>query len=113
MSKRSDQDLLTDIHEATQRIAAYVAGMTYAAFLSDTRTQDAVIHNLGIIGEAAKSLSSDIKTGHPDLPWKEMAGVRDRLIHNYFGVNLDIVWQIITVELPEVAAAIAALQGKS
>ena len=113
MSKRSDQDLLTDIHEATQRIAAYVAGMTYAAFLSDTRTQDAVIRNLEIIGEAAKSLSSDIKTGHPDLPWKEMAGVRDRLIHNYFGVNLDIVWQIITVELPEVAAAIAALQGKS
>lgn len=110
MSKRSDLDLLSDIEEAAQRIATYTAGMTYEAFLSDMKTQDAVIRNLEIIGEETKNLSAELRAKYPDLPWKGMAGVRDRLIHDYFGVNLDIVWQIVTAELPEVVVKVEAIK---
>lgn len=106
MSERSDRDSLSDIQEAIRRIETYTAAMTYEAFLADTRTQDAVIRNLEIIGEAAKNLSSGLRAKYAAVPWREMAGVRDRLIHHYFGVNLDIVWQIAGGELPEIASRI-------
>jgi len=104
MSERSDRDFLSDIQEAMRRIAEYTAGMTYQAFLEDTKTQDAVVRNLEIIGEATKNLSKELRERYSDVPWKGMAGVRDRLIHHYFGVNLDIVWQIVRDELPKVAS---------
>ena len=100
MSKRTDQEFLSDIREALQRIAAYVTGMTYESFVADSKTQDAVIRNLEILGEAAKNISNELRAKYPSVPWRSMAGARDRLIHHYFGTNLDIVWQIITVELP-------------
>ena len=78
--------------------------MTYEAFLTDTKTQDAIIRNLEIIGEATKKLSEGLRAKYPDVPWKSMAAARDRLTHHYFGVNLDIVWQIVTAELPKVAS---------
>lgn len=74
--------------------------MTYDAFLTDIKTQDAVVRNLEIIGEAAKNISEETRTKYNQIPWRSMAGTRDRLIHHYFGVNLDIVWQIVTDELP-------------
>ena len=86
MSKRTDQDFLRDIEEAIHRIRAYTAGMTYEAFLDDTKTQDAAIRNLEIIGEAAKNLTADLREQYSAVPWKAMAGVRDRLIHDYFGI---------------------------
>lgn len=104
MSERTDRDILADIQESTRRIGAYTRGMTYEAFLIDIKTQDAIIRNLEIIGEATKKLSEQLRTKYPDVPWRSMAGVRDRLIHHYFGVNLDIVWQIATAELAEVAS---------
>jgi len=104
MSERTERDFLSDIKEAIRRITAYTARMTYEAFLTDTKTQDAVIRNLEIIGEATKNLSEELRARYPDIPWKSMAGVRNRLIHHYFGVNLDIVWQIVTAELPKVAS---------
>ena len=104
MSERTDTDFLSDIQEAVQRVKAYTAAMTYEAFLADIKTQDAVIRNLEIIGEATKSLSAELRAKYVDVPWRGMAGVRDRLIHHYFGVNLDIVWQIANGELPEVAS---------
>ncbi|MBI1741763.1 DUF86 domain-containing protein [Candidatus Acetothermia bacterium] len=107
MSERTDRDFLSDIKEAIHRIEAYTGGMTYEAFLADIKTQDAVIRNLEIIGEATKNLSEELRAKHPDIPWKSMAGVRDRLIHHYFGVNLDIVWQVVTSELPKVAPQLA------
>jgi hypothetical protein len=81
--------------------------MTYQVFLADIKTQDAVIRNLEIIGEATKNLSEETRKKYPNVPWKSMSGVRDRLIHRYFGVNLDIVWQIVTTELPGVAARLS------
>lgn len=82
MSKRNNNDLLSDIHEAMQRMMTYITGMTYDVFLLDTKTQDAVIRNLEIIGKAAKNLSEEIRIQHPEIPWKGMAGIRDRLIHH-------------------------------
>jgi len=99
MSERSDLDYLRDIREAVHRIGLYTDAMTYDHFQADTKTQDAVIRNLEIVGEAAKSLSNELRAKYADLPWRGMAGVRDRLIHHYFGINLDIVWDIVTVEL--------------
>jgi uncharacterized protein with HEPN domain len=65
--------------------------MRSADFFVDIKTQDAVVRNLEIIGEATKNLSDEIRSNHPEVPWKNLAGMRDRLIHQYFGVNLDIV----------------------
>jgi len=99
MSKRGDVESLNDIREAIARIKQYLSGLSYEVFLKDEKTQDAVIRNLEIIGEAAKNLSGDIKKRYPFLPWKKLAGIRDRLIHQYFGVNFDIVWNVARNEL--------------
>lgn len=95
MSKRTDREFLSDILEAVRRIQAYTAGMTFVEFLGDTKTHDAVVRNLEIIGEAVKGVSSEVRERYPGVPWKSMAGVRDRLIHHYFGVSLDVVWEIV------------------
>jgi len=103
MSKRTDQEFLSDIREALQRITAYVGGMAYETFTTDSKTQDAVIRNLEILGEATKNLSDEFRARYQTIPWRSMAAARDRLIHHYFGTNLDIVWHIATVELPQVS----------
>ncbi len=76
--------------------------MNYEQFLNDKRTQDAVVRNLEVIGEAAKNISKQLKNKFPQIPWKDLAGIRDKLIHHYFGVNFDIVWNTANEELPEV-----------
>ena len=106
MSKRKDSDFLQDILEAARRIKTYTTAMTYDVFLADLKTQDAVVRNLEIIGEAAKSLSTELRKKYPEVPWKGMSGVRDRLIHHYFGVNLDIVWDIVITELPSLESQV-------
>jgi len=74
--------------------------MGYDDFLRDHKTQNAVIRNIGIIGEAVKFLSDNIKKSHPHIPWKETAGTRDKLVHDYFGVNIDVVCNIAKEDLP-------------
>jgi len=101
MSKRSDQVILKDILEAISRIQKYIKGLSFDDFLADWKTQDAVIRNIEILGEAAKLLSEEIKQEYSEIPWKDVAGTRDRLIHDYFGVNLDIVWEISMREMPK------------
>ncbi len=100
MSKRADTDFLNDSKEAILRINVYVENLSYEEFLNDIKTQDAVVRNLEIIGEAIKNISEELKDKYPRVPWKDLAGVRDKLIHHYFGVNLDIVWNIVKEELP-------------
>ncbi len=113
MSNRTDKELLYDIQEALRRIKAYTHEMTYNSFLSDTRTQDAVIRNLEIVGEATKKLSVELRTRYPDVPWKKMAGTRDRLIHDYIGVDIEVVWQIVIAELSDLALQIAQISVDS
>lgn len=106
MSKRSDIDYLTDIRESIERIETYIGTMSYEGFLKDEKSQDAIVRNIEILGEAAKNISMDFKNRYPQIPWKELAGARNRLIHQYFGVNYDIVWDIIKNNLPLVAQEI-------
>ena len=94
MSKRNDTDFISDCIEAILRIRAYVKNLGYETFSEDTKTQDAVVRNLEIIGEAVKSVSQETKKNHPQINWRDLARLRDKLIHHYFGVNLDIVWSI-------------------
>lgn len=110
MSVRRDADYLLDIQEALRRIADYIVSISYDEFREDTRTQDAVIRNLEILGEATKNLSASFRKRCADIPWKQMASMRDRLIHHYFGINLDIVWGVVTGELPDIADKIEILR---
>ena len=106
--------MVRDVREAIVRIRRYLRGMTYRRFLVDTKTQDAVVRNLEILGEAAKSVSADFRKRHQDVDWKGMAGMRDRLIHQYFGVNLDIVWSVAREKLPGLRVQMEAiLKGRA
>lgn len=106
MPERRDLDFLGDILEAIRRAEDYIGDMDYSTFADDTKTQDAVIRAIEIIGEATKYLSADLRSSYPEVPWKSMAGMRDKLIHHYFGVNIDIVWQITVSELPQLRSQI-------
>ncbi|MBI5242830.1 MAG: DUF86 domain-containing protein [Elusimicrobia bacterium] len=100
-SKRQDKDFLRDILEAMQRVASYTQDSSYKQFMGDTKTQDAVLRNMEVIGEATKGLSTSLKKLHPTVPWKDMAGMRDKVIHHYFGVNYDIVWNVAKEQVPQ------------
>ena len=102
MSERQLRDYLLDMVESASRIISYTESLSEAEFHNDQKTQDAVIRNLEILGEAAKYIPDDFRSQHPNIPWASMAGMRDRLIHQYFGVNLDILWDIIQMEMPSV-----------
>jgi uncharacterized protein with HEPN domain len=101
MSKRSDADIIRDIKECTMRIISYTKDMEFGVFANDFKTQDAVIRNIEIIGEAVKSLSNNLKSNYSDIPWSDITGTRDKLIHDYSGVNIDIVWSIAKDEIPK------------
>ena len=110
MSKpRRDLHYLIDILEAREHIATYISDLDYEDFLDSRMVQDAVMRNLQIIGEAVKRLSPELKAEHPDLPWREMAGLRDRIVHDYFGINYEIVWSVIAEEMPVLVPRIEAI----
>ncbi len=102
MSEKSDRDYLAHIREAIKRTTLYTENMHYEDFLLDVKTQDAVVRNIEIIGEAVKNLSEELKNRHAEIQWKNLAGMRDKLIHHYFGVNFSIVWKVAKDELPDI-----------
>ena len=91
---------LEDILEALERVEGYLAGMDLQAFEDDQRTQDAVIRNFGIIGEAAGHIPESIRSSHAEIPWQQMRALRNLVIHEYFGVNLEILWDTVQKDLP-------------
>lgn len=88
-------DYLNDINDSISDIQSFTADMSFEKFENDKKTQHAVIHCLEIIGEAVKKIPDDIRNKYPDMPWKEIAGMRDKLIHEYFGIDLESVWTTI------------------
>jgi len=100
MSNRPIDLLLSDILESIDRISQYIEGLSFDAFSDDQKSIDAVVRNLEIIGEAANRLPDEFKEKHPQVEWHKVVGLRNRIIHDYFGVDLKIIWQIIHIDLP-------------
>lgn len=100
MSDRMIKEFLRDILEASHRIYAYTDSLEYEEFLEDLKTQDAVVRNMEIIGEATEKLPDNFRQEYDLIPWRSLAGMRDKLIHDYFGVNFDIVWEVLKHDLP-------------
>lgn len=107
---KDDRIYLQHIRDALGRIVSYTAGGR-DAFLANPQAQDAVIRNLEIVGEAVKHLSSELREQHADLPWKRIAGMRDEMIHEYFGVDLQIVWNVIEQHIPALSQKVNSLLG--
>ena len=101
MSDRDWRLFLRDIRESSARVLEYTAAMTREEFFEDRKTLDAVMRNLAIIGEAAKKIPTDIRRKHPEISWKKMAGLRDIVVHDYFGIDEDIIWDVISIRIPE------------
>ncbi len=112
MIKRDEKLYIEDILEAIIRIEKYIVGFDSEKFEEDDKTSDAVIRNFEIIGEATKKVSDDLRNKYPNLPWKEMAGMRDKLIHNYFGIHLEVVYLTATEFLPELKENILSIINK-
>jgi uncharacterized protein with HEPN domain len=108
MAGRDERLSLADIRDAIQRALSYTA-RGRAAFFADPMTQDAVVRNLEVMGQAVKGLTQATRDAHPEIPWKKIAATRDRVIHGYFRVDLEIVWEIVEKELPALREKIAAI----
>ena len=100
---------LNDILEAMSAIEQFVEGVEFEEFKTDDMRSSAVIRKFELIGEAAKSVPESIKQEYPDIPWKDMAGMRDRLIHFYFGIKYELVWNTIRDVIPQVKASITKI----
>jgi uncharacterized protein with HEPN domain len=93
---------LKDIAAAIENIEGFVVGMSFDAFCKDDKTLSAVVRKLEIIGEATKRIPTEMRQSSPGIPWREMAGMRDKLIHFYFGVDHQLVWQTVQERLPRI-----------
>lgn len=101
MSKRDNLLLLEDMLQAANKIKQYTDNLDYDAFISDDKTIDAVVRNFEIIGEAANRIDPDFRTNNSEIEWKRIRGLRNRIIHDYFGIDYEIVWTIIESYLDE------------
>ena len=110
---RTHLDYFTDILDAIKKVRQFIQGMTFEEFAEDDKTVFAVIRGLEIIGEATKRIPSSVRDLHLEVPWREMAGMRDKLTHDYFGVNLIVVWKTATEDLPNVEPAISRIVAKN
>jgi len=102
MKNREYGDYIEDILDSINAIGEFVEGMDFEEFAKDRKTIFAVIRGIEVIGEATKNIPKSIKNRYPEIPWKDMAGMRDKVIHEYFGVNLEVVWETAVRHLPEI-----------
>jgi uncharacterized protein with HEPN domain len=98
--QRTYTDFLQDIIEAARKACGFVEHLTREQFAVDDKTQFAVVRALEIVGEATKRIPPDLRTQHPEVQWRAMAGIRDKLIHDYVSINLEIVWKTVQQDLP-------------
>ncbi len=100
---------LEDILGAISKIRRYTTGLSKQAFAGDEKTLDAVVRNLEVIGEAVKQLPADLRAREPGIEWQKIGGLRDILIHQYFGIDVDILWDIIQNKLPALEVSVSTL----
>ena len=98
--KRTYKDYILDILISIREIEDFIADMNFEEFVKDRKTVNAVIRSLEVMGEAVKKIPPEIRDRHPEIPWKYIAAMRDKLIHEYHGVDLEIVWEVIEKEIP-------------
>ena len=103
---RSAETLLRDILQASDLLAQYTSGLTLEEFTENTEKQDAVARRLEIIGEAVKGLPRDLRDRYPEVPWRDIAGARDVLVHEYFRIDLDLAWEMVKEDIPDLAKKI-------
>ena len=108
-ASRDPRIVLAEIEEAAAKILAFTHGLTRDEAFADAMRLDAVLHNLHVLGEAVKSLPEDIRSRRADIPWREIAGMRDVIAHAYFALDLGIVWDAIERDLPDLLAAVRNL----
>jgi uncharacterized protein with HEPN domain len=110
MSHRPIELLIADILESIGKIERYVTGLDRDAFLKDEKTVDSVVRNLEIVGEAANRIPESFTSQHPEIKWRRIVGLRNRIVHDYFGLDLEIVWEILEHELPALKENISAIK---
>lgn len=109
---RDHKVFLQDVLDAIANVAEFVGALTLDEFKADKKTLHAVIRNLEVIGEAVKGVPSELRQRHPQVPWQRIAGLRDILIHRYFEIDIDIVWDIVQNKLPELKEHLQAILGE-
>ncbi len=112
MSKRGVRLYIEDVKDAIQKIEKYTIGLDFDTFVKDEKTIDAVIRNLSIIGEAVKNFPNELRSKYPQIPWKEITGIRNKAIHEYFGIDEDILWKTIKEDLPPFKKQISEILKK-
>jgi len=107
---KSDLAYIDHILDCIRKINKFSKGLTVNEFRNNELVQDAVIRNIEIIGEASKKITSETKKNYPDIPWKEISGMRDKLIHDYLGVDVDVVWETIKKDIPALRKQILSIK---
>ena len=112
MSKRDPELLLEDVSISIEKIERYINSLTMDNFKVDDKTVDAVVRNLEIIGEAVRQIPSAFKEKHSNVLWNQIAGLRNRIVHDYFGLDLEMIWHIVTSDLPELKSRILEITAR-
>jgi len=108
---REIRDYLNDLVEAAERAIEFTEAMTYKGFSKDEKTVYAVVRAIEVMGEAVKNIPGEVRDAYPAIPWREMAGMRDKLIHEYFGVDRSIVWQTVREDIPQLLPLLRVLRS--